>query len=185
MGGLPGGGGAPGGTSDNRKPGAGSGYAKGLRARGGRCMTSGRPQGPSPHPAPRRPRPAGPEPLYPGARGPLSPAGPARPCRLRHPEQRTHSSSAIFSPILRASETTELDAAVLAGPAAASGFRCGRRRGLAAQGDPLPSRLGGPRVGRPQGLSLRLFDPSRVTIWPLNCPTFSGHRAGRTWGKLF
>lgn len=112
--------------------------------RGGQCRTSGRLQG-------LIPPPTGPGwlGLSLSTRAPKIPCRPpARPCRFRYPERYTHSSSAIFSPILRASETTEFGATGLAGPAAASGFRCGQGRGLVSQGDPLPRRLGGASVGR-------------------------------------
>lgn len=147
-------------------------------------MTSGRPQGPSPHPTPRRPRPAGPEPLYPGARGPLSPAGPALP---------PPPPGAAHSLLLRH---------LLPHPASLRDYRVGRRGASGACGSfrlPLRVEAGLSRPGRPSapssrwpksgttsgGFSLRLFHPSLVTVLPLDCPTFSGHRAGRTWGKLF
>lgn len=125
---------------------------------------------------PGRPRPA-------VARRP----DPARPCRLRYPKPRTHSSSAILSPVLRASETTEFGAAGLARPAAASGFRCGQGRALASQGDPLRCLLGGREAGRLLGLSVGFFRPGRVTTWPRDSQTFfffSGPRAGKIWRKL-
>lgn len=110
---------------------------------------------------PRRPRPAV-----------ASQPGPARPCRLRYPKPRTHSSSAILSPVLRASETTEFGAAGLAGPAAASGFRCGQGRGLASQGDLLRCPLGGREAGRLLGLSVGFFRPGLMTTWPRDSPLF-------------
>lgn len=143
-------------AAENRKLREGMTFAASARlryrpARGDPYLTSGRPQGPSPHPAPRQPRLGGPA----VARRP----DPARPCRLRSPKQHTHSSAAI-SPVRRASETTELGAAGLAGPAAASGFRCGQGRGLASRGDPLPRPLGGPRGGTTSGMWFNLF-PAR------------------------
>lgn len=92
----------------------------------------------------------------------LSPAVCHQPCGLGHPgKKRTHSSSAIFSPILRASssKTIELGAAGLAGPALASGFRW--RRGRAG--------------GRWAGPEPRLGDPSS--------PSSLWHQGGRRSGR--
>lgn len=102
-------------------------------------MTSGRPQGPNPHPAPRRPRPAGPEPLYPGAQGPLSPAGPALP---PPPPGAAHS-------LLRH---------LLPHPASLRDYRVGRRGASGTCGCfrlPLRAEAGLSRPGRPSVPSSR------------------------------
>lgn len=103
-------------------------------------MTSGRPQGPSLHPAPRRLRPAEPEPLYPGARGPLSPAGPALP---PPPPRAAHSL------LLRH---------LLPHPASLRDYRVGRRGASGACGCfrfPLRAEAGLSRPGRPSAPSSR------------------------------
>lgn len=85
----------------------------------------------------------GPEPR----RHPLGPS----PAASAAPEKPTHSSSAIFSPILRTSKTTEFQTTGVAGPTSLpasargasgpAGEGAGPRRNL---GDPLSRRLSGP-----------------------------------------
>lgn len=147
--------------SDNRKLGAGMTFAASARlryrsARGDQYLTSGRPQSPSPHPAPpANPRLGRPAPLHPGAQGPLSPAGPALPPPL--PE-------AAHSLLLRH---------LLPSPASFRDYRVRRRRASGASGCfrfPLRAGAGLGLPGRSSALSSR---------WPE-----SGMTSG-TFGRLF
>lgn len=163
--------------SDNRKLREGMTFAASARpryrpARGDQYLASGRPRGPSPHPAHRQPRLGGPAPLHPGAQGPLSPAGPALPPPL--PE-------AAHSLLLRH---------LLPSPASFRDYRVRRRRasgacgcfrfplragaGLGLPGRPSVQSSRWPEHGMISGTFCRLlfFRPGPVTIWPRDSPTF-------------
>lgn len=113
------------------------------------------------------------------------PMGPS-PAASAAPEKPTHSSSAIFSPILRS--LRDHRAAGLAGPAFASGFRWRRGTGggvSAAQGRhfcPFVSMARGWEVFRER--SEHLSGLSLLTLRTYEIPVFPFHRVGTFWGKL-